>query len=118
MLQEIAQRARVALSMYITVQSVLGYLPYFTCNLELVGLISTGERAQKQSENNVSMTSWSSLKKCKCFLKFYCFIYSLRCTFLIIGIIVPCLCFYVMFEKHFSALLLNILVCLIMIYIC
>ncbi|MCL7046898.1 hypothetical protein MKW94_000281 [Papaver nudicaule] len=65
LLQEIAQRVGAPLPTYTPFRSGLGHLPVFTCNVELAGIIFTGEPAKnkKQAEKNAAMAAWSALKQ-------------------------------------------------------
>ncbi|CAA0814455.1 Double-stranded RNA-binding protein 2 [Striga hermonthica] len=64
LLQEVSQRVGGCMPSYTTFRSGQGHLPVFTCTVELVGVLFTGDPAKnkKQAEKNAAMVAWLSLK--------------------------------------------------------
>ncbi|CAA0841100.1 Double-stranded RNA-binding protein 2 [Striga hermonthica] len=64
LLQEVSQRVGGCMPSYTTFRSGQVHLPIFTCTVELVGVIFTGDpaKSKKQAEKNAAMVAWLSLK--------------------------------------------------------
>ncbi|GER47740.1 double-stranded RNA-binding protein 3 [Striga asiatica] len=64
LLQEVSQRVGGCMPSYTTFRSGQGHLPVFTCTVELVGVLFTGDpaKSKKQAEKNTAMVAWLSLK--------------------------------------------------------
>ncbi|CAA0814010.1 Double-stranded RNA-binding protein 2 [Striga hermonthica] len=64
LLQEVSQRVGGCMPSYTTFRSGRGHLPVFTCTVELVGVLFTGDpaKSKKQAEKNAAMVAWLSLK--------------------------------------------------------
>ncbi|GER51274.1 double-stranded RNA-binding protein 3, partial [Striga asiatica] len=65
LLQEVSQRVGGCMPSYTTFRSGQGHLPVFTCTVELVGVLFTGDPAKnkKQAEKNAAMQSETPWEK-------------------------------------------------------